>query len=53
MAGFFTVLSILGIFVGAFMVQRGASGHSLGPTLLLIIGIFVVFKEILDIIMAK
>ncbi len=45
----FILLSILGILVGIFMVTQGMGGKSLGPSIVLIIGIFVVIKEILDI----
>jgi len=48
-AGYFILLSILGILVGLFMVSRGLDGTGLSATLALVIGIFVVIKEILDI----
>jgi len=46
---YFVLLSIVGILVGIFMITQGLDGKSLGPTVVLIIGIFVVIKEILDI----
>ena len=50
---FFTALSVLGIFIGGFMVTRGIGGEGLGAALTLFIGGFVVIKEIMDIIFAK
>jgi hypothetical protein len=49
-AGYFVVWSIIGILVGLFMVFKGYKGEGLGSMLTLIIGIFVVVKEIADII---
>lgn len=49
-SSFFIGLSVLGILVGVFLAWQGASGQSLGPSLLLAIGVFVIIKEILDII---
>ena len=48
-APYFVALSILGILVGIFLVSRGLDGTGLSATLALMIGIFVVIKEILDI----
>jgi len=48
-APYFVALSIIGILVGLFLVSRGLSGTGLSATLTLIIGLFVVIKEILDI----
>ncbi len=47
--GWFVVLSIIGILVGIFLVITGWGGNSLGSGMTLIIGLFVVVKEILDI----
>lgn len=47
--GWFVLLSIIGILVGVVMVITAWGGNSLGPTVTLLIGIFVVIKEILDI----
>lgn len=47
--GWFVLLSILGILIGIFMVVTGWGGRPLGATLTLVIGIFMVIKEILDI----
>ncbi len=46
---FFIVLSVVGILIGIGMVFYGWAGGSLSPIFVLIIGLFVVFKEILDI----
>ena len=46
---YFILLSIVGILVGIFMVTQGLDGKSLGSGTVLVIGIFVVIKEILDI----
>lgn len=46
---FFIGLSILGIFVGLFLIFMGKSGNGLGAGLTLVVGIFVTLKEILDI----
>ena len=48
-SGWFVLLSIIGILVGIFMVVTGWGGNSLGPSVTLILGLFVVVKEILDI----
>lgn len=48
-APIFVALSVLGILVGLFLVSQGLNGNGLSATLTLIIGLFVVFKEILDI----
>ncbi|MBI3051931.1 hypothetical protein HYY74_05755 [Candidatus Woesearchaeota archaeon] len=52
MPAFFTALSVIGIIVGLFMVNRGMTGHELGPVLVLVIGLFVVIKEVMDILVA-
>ena len=46
---YFVLLSIVGILIGIFMVMQGLDGKGLGSGVVLIIGIFVVIKEILDI----
>ena len=48
-APYFVALSIIGILVGLFLVNQGLSGQGLSATLALVIGLFVVIKEILDI----
>lgn len=48
-ASYFVALSIIGILVGLFLVSHGLSGKDLPATLVLVIGLFVVIKEILDI----
>ena len=50
MAGFYLVLSILGIALGALMVKEGAGGGGLGAAATLFLGLFFVAKEVLDII---
>ena len=49
-AGYFILLSIIGVLVGLFLISHGMSGNSLGPAITIAIGIFVVIKEILDIV---
>ena len=46
---YFVALSVVGILVGLFLVSQGLSGKPLDASIVLIIGIFVVIKEILDI----
>lgn len=48
-APYFVALSILGILVGLFLVKQGWDGTGLTATATLVIGLFVVGKEILDI----
>jgi len=47
--GYFVALSIVGILVGLYLVMQGVSGSFVAPTAALVIGLFVVIKEILDI----
>ena len=46
---YFVALSVVGILVGIFLVGHGLSGKPLDASIVLIIGLFVVIKEILDI----
>ena len=48
-SSYFIILSIIGILVGLSMIFLGWGGNGLSPLITLILGIFVVFKEILDI----
>lgn len=48
-AGYFVALSIIGIMVGLFMVYTAINGNDLSAGMVLLIGTFVVIKEILDI----
>lgn len=48
-APYFVALSVLGILVGGFMLKQGLDGNGLTATVTLVIGIFVVIKEVLDI----
>jgi hypothetical protein len=50
---FFLALSVFGIMVGVFLIREGLFGNGLGATVTLIVGIFVMIKEILDIIFAR
>ena len=50
MAGFYLLLSILGIALGALMVREGVAGGGLGAVATLFLGLFFVAKEVLDII---
>ncbi len=47
--GWFVLLSIIGILVGIMMVITAWGGSSMSPMITLLVGIFVVIKEILDI----
>lgn len=49
---FFTYLSVFGVLVGLFLVTQGMWGGGIGPTLTLIIGIFVATKEVMDMFFA-
>ena len=46
---YFIILSIVGIFVGIAMIIVGFGGNSLSAPIVVILGFFVLFKEILDI----
>lgn len=50
MAGFYMLLSVFGILLGAFLAYRGFGGHGLGAAAVVAVGIFFTLKEILDII---
>ncbi len=45
---YFVIWSILGILVGLFLIFHGNGGNGLSPTLTLLVGIFFVIKEIVD-----
>lgn len=47
--GYFIILSIIGILVGIWMLLQGFGGKPITPGIAIILGIFVVIKEILDI----
>ena len=53
MPAFFTVISLIGVLVGLFLISQGMWGGGIGGTLTFIIGIFVTIKELLDIVFAK
>lgn len=48
-AGYFIILSIVGILVGIWMLLQGFGGKPITPGIAIILGVFVVIKEILDI----
>lgn len=48
-SGWFVVLSIIGIGIGAVLVYLGLGGSGLGAAMTLFVGLFMVVKEILDI----
>ena len=50
MSGIFVALSVVGILLGLFMINVGYTGGSLPSLFILVIGIFVFVKEILDIL---
>ena len=47
---FFIVLSLIGVLLGIALVLHGMNGGALSSGLVLVLGIFVTIKEILDII---
>ncbi len=49
MSAVFILLSIFGVILGLILIYIGWTGGSLEPMFVLIIGIFVVIKELLDI----
>ena len=53
MAAFFTVLSLIGVLIGLFLLSQGIWGDGLGKVLTFAVGIFVTIKEILDMVFAK
>jgi hypothetical protein len=53
MAEYFIVLSIFGIGLGLFLAIRGFQGDGLGPLALIAVGLFMMIKEILDIVNSK
>ncbi len=46
---FFIVLSLIGVLIGISLVLHGMNGGNLGSGLVIVIGLFVAIKEILDI----
>jgi len=48
----FALLSIFGILLGIFLVFRGWGGDGLGSISVFVIGIFIVIKEVLDLMHA-
>ena len=53
MAAFFTVLSLIGVLIGLFLLSQGIWGDGLGKALTFAVGIFVTIKDILDMVFAK
>lgn len=53
MGGIFIMLSILGIGIGAFLVNAGINGQGMDATLTLIVGGFFMVKEVLDILNSR
>lgn len=47
---FYMLWSVLGVLVGLFLVYNGVKGITLSPFVVLIVGIFFVLKEIMDMI---
>ncbi|MBI4894916.1 MAG: hypothetical protein HY831_00335 [Candidatus Aenigmarchaeota archaeon] len=47
-SGYFIFLSIIGIIVGIAMILVGFGGNGLSAPIVIILGFFVLFKEILD-----
>jgi hypothetical protein len=48
--GWFVLVSIIGIFLGIWLAWHGANGNGLGSLAILVIGIFITIKEILDMV---
>lgn len=48
MTQFYVVLSLIGILIAGLVAWQGLSGNGLSPILTLMLGIFFVLKEILD-----
>ena len=48
-SGWFVLLSIIGILVGIGMVWHGLKGNGLSSIMVLLLGLFMTEKEILDI----
>lgn len=53
MGGIFILLGIIGIGIGLFLANTGFQGQGLSSTLTLVVGIFFVIKEILDILNSR
>ena len=47
--GWFIILSIFGVIVGLWMLSQGFGGKGLSSGAVILIGLFMVIKEILDI----
>ena len=46
--GLYQSLTFIGIGIGVWLLLRGMGGKSLWPAILLIIGIFITIKELMD-----
>ncbi len=47
---FFIVFGLIGVLLGLFLVSHGLGGNGLSAPFVLAVGIFVVIKELLDIV---
>ena len=46
--GFYKSLTFIGIGIGIWLLMRGISGKTILPAILLIIGVFMTIKELMD-----
>lgn len=46
--GLYKSLTFIGIGIGIWLLLRGVSGKTLWPIILLLVGIFIVIKELMD-----
>ncbi|MBI2971734.1 MAG: hypothetical protein HYY37_04935 [Candidatus Aenigmarchaeota archaeon] len=49
-AALYLFLSIFGVGIGLWVTWQGVTGNSLGGIALIAVGVFMVIKEILDIV---
>ncbi len=47
--GLYKSLTFIGIGIGILLLMRGLSGKTLGPIVLVLLGIFIAVKELMDI----
>ncbi len=46
--GLYKSLTFIGIGIGLWLLMRGISGKTLWPAILLLVGVFMVIKELMD-----
>lgn len=47
--GYFIILSVIGVLIGIWVMLQGFGGKGITPGIAIVLGIFMVIKEILDI----